>query len=206
MGHAAGPSAPRGEGRRAEHTYLARYAELQARNPWRPNLSPEQIAQVAAVVHPVVRTHPETGRKALFVSEHFTTRIVGLPDDESRALLDELFAHGVRAEHVYRHPWREHDLVFWDNRSLMHLAAGTPTTCAASCTARRSKATRLSEPRAASIFRPILTGVPMPFSFCRRAALAAALTAALAFAGALARKPRTRKAASASPSSSASST
>ncbi|NIF41030.1 TauD/TfdA family dioxygenase [Burkholderia sp. Tr-862] len=114
------------EGRRAEHTYLARYAELQARSPWRPNLSAEQIAQVEAVVHPVVRTHPETGRKALFVSEHFTTRIVDLPEDESRALLDELFAHSVRADHLYRHHWRAHDLVFWDNRSLMHLAAGTP--------------------------------------------------------------------------------
>ncbi|WP_175704712.1 TauD/TfdA dioxygenase family protein [Burkholderia ambifaria] len=114
------------EGRRAEHTYLARYAELQARSPWRPNLSAEQIAQVEAVVHPVVRTHPETGRKALFVSEHFTTRIVDLSEDESRALLDELFAHSVRAEHLYRHHWRAHDLVFWDNRSLMHLAAGTP--------------------------------------------------------------------------------
>ncbi|WP_244128913.1 TauD/TfdA dioxygenase family protein [Burkholderia gladioli] len=114
------------EGRRAEHTYLARYAELQARSPWRPNLTPEQIAQVKAVDHPIVRTHPETGRRALFVSEHFTTHIVGLPEDESRALLDELFAHSVRDEFVYRHQWREHDLVFWDNRSLMHLAAGTP--------------------------------------------------------------------------------
>ncbi|WP_244121988.1 TauD/TfdA dioxygenase family protein [Burkholderia gladioli] len=114
------------EGRRAEHTYLARYAELQARSPWRPNLTPEQIAQVKAVDHPIVRTHPETGRRALFVSEHFTTRIVGLPEDESRALLDELFAHSVCDEFVYRHQWREHDLVFWDNRSLMHLAAGTP--------------------------------------------------------------------------------
>ncbi|WP_230677992.1 TauD/TfdA dioxygenase family protein [Burkholderia gladioli] len=114
------------EGRRAEHTYLARYAELQARSPWRPNLTPEQIAQVKAVDHPIVRTHPETGRRALFVSEHFTTRIVGLPEDESRALLDELFAHSVRDEFVYRHQWRKHDLVFWDNRSLMHLAAGTP--------------------------------------------------------------------------------
>jgi taurine dioxygenase len=114
------------EGRRAEHTYLARYAELQARSPWRPNLTPEQIAQVKPVEHPVVRTHPETGRKALFVSEHFTTRIVGLPEDESRALLDELFAHSVKPEFIYRHEWREHDMVFWDNRSLMHLAAGTP--------------------------------------------------------------------------------
>ncbi|WP_322045849.1 TauD/TfdA family dioxygenase [Paraburkholderia sp. J67] len=114
------------EGRRAEHTYLARYAELQARSPWRPNLSAAQIAEVKPVEQPIVRTHPETGRKALFVSEHFTTRIVDLPDDESRALLDELFAHSVRPEHQYRHQWREHDLVFWDNRSLMHLAAGTP--------------------------------------------------------------------------------
>ncbi|KAI3590640.1 Alpha-ketoglutarate-dependent taurine dioxygenase [Cupriavidus sp. U2] len=114
------------DGLTAEHTYLARYAELQKRSPWRPNLTPEQIAQVKPVVHPVVRTHPETGRRALFVSEHFTTKIVGLPDDESRALLDELFAHSVRPEYVYRHQWREHDLVFWDNRSLLHLAAGTP--------------------------------------------------------------------------------
>ncbi|GJG95201.1 TauD/TfdA family dioxygenase [Cupriavidus pauculus] len=114
------------EGLTAEHTYLARYAELQKRSPWRPNLTAEQIAQVRPVVHPVVRTHPETGRKALFVSEHFTTRIVGLPDDESRALLDELFAHSVKPAYVYRHQWREHDLVFWDNRSLLHLAAGTP--------------------------------------------------------------------------------
>ena len=114
------------EGLRAEHTYLAKYAELQRRSPWRPNLSQEQLDQVKPVVQPVVRTHPETGRKALLVSEHFTTRIVGLPQDESDALLQQLFDHSTRAEHVYRHVWQPHDLVFWDNRSLMHLAAGTP--------------------------------------------------------------------------------
>jgi taurine dioxygenase len=114
------------QGRFAEHTYLAKYAELQQRSPWRPNLSEEQIAQVKPVVQPIVRTHPETGRKALFVSEHFTTRVIGLPEDESRDLLKALFDHSVRDAHLYRHVWREHDLVFWDNRSLMHLAAGTP--------------------------------------------------------------------------------
>lgn len=111
---------------KAEHSYLAQYAELQRRNPWRPNLTAEQIAKVKPVLQPVVRTHPETGRKALFVSEHFTTRIDGLPDDESRDLLNQLFAHSVKPEHVYRHHYLPHDLVFWDNRSLMHLAGGCP--------------------------------------------------------------------------------
>ncbi|WP_413195639.1 TauD/TfdA dioxygenase family protein [Pararobbsia alpina] len=114
------------EGLRAEHTYLARYAELQQRNPWRPNLTAEQVAEVKPVVQPVVRTHPETGRKALFVSEHFTTRIVDLPEDESADLLRELFTYIPRSEYVYRHQWRDHDLVFWDNRSVQHLAAGCP--------------------------------------------------------------------------------
>jgi len=111
---------------KAEHSYLAKYEELRARSPWRPRLTPAQIDEVRPVVHPVVRTHPETGRKALFVSEHFSTRIVGWPEDESRALLAELFAHGTRAEFVYRHQWQPHDMVFWDNRSVLHLAAGTP--------------------------------------------------------------------------------
>jgi taurine dioxygenase len=111
---------------KAEHSYLAKYEELRARSPWRPRLTPAQIDEVRPVVHPVVRTHPETGRKALFVSEHFSTRIAGLPEDESRALLAELFAHGTRAEFVYRHRWQPHDMVFWDNRSVLHLAAGTP--------------------------------------------------------------------------------
>ncbi len=113
-------------GRRAEHSYLAKYEELRQRSPWRPKLSDAQVAQVMPVEHPIVRTHPETGRKALFVSEHFTTRISGLPDDESRDLLAQLFAHSVRPEHIYRHRWQPHDMVFWDNRSLMHLAAGCP--------------------------------------------------------------------------------
>lgn len=111
---------------RAEHSYLARYEELRARNPWRPALTQAQIDEVKPAVQPVVRTHPETGRKALFVSEHFTTRIEGLPADESRALLAELFALSTTPDLVYRHRWQAHDMVFWDNRSVMHLAAGCP--------------------------------------------------------------------------------
>lgn len=113
-------------GRQAEHSYLCKYEALRARSPWRPKLSEAQVAAVPPVRQPVVRTHPETGRAALFVSEHFTTRIVGLPEDESRALLAELFAHSTRPEFVYRHRWQPGDMVFWDNRSVMHLAAGCP--------------------------------------------------------------------------------
>jgi len=93
---------------------------------WRPTLTAEQLAQVQEVIHPVVRTHPENGRKALFVSEGFTTRIVGLPSDESRDVLQQLYALSVLEQNIYRHQWQPHDLVFWDNRSLIHLATGCP--------------------------------------------------------------------------------
>ena len=114
------------EGRRAEHWYLCKYAELQKRNPWRPDLTQAQVDAVPPVAQPIVRTHPETGRQALFVSEHFTTRVLDMPEDESRSLLAELFERSTRNELVYRHRWQPGDMVFWDNRSLMHLAAGTP--------------------------------------------------------------------------------
>jgi len=111
---------------KAEHSYLAKYEALRERSPWRPKLSDEQVARVLPSVHPVVRQHPETGRLGLFVSEHFTTRIVDVPEDESRALLAELFDHSTRPGLQYRHPWQPHDMVFWDNRSVTHLAAGCP--------------------------------------------------------------------------------
>lgn len=114
------------EHRQAEHSYLAKYEALRRRSPWRPALTAEQIAEVKPVVHPIVRTHPGNGRKALFVGEHFTTCIVGLPEDESRDLLEQLFAHSTQPAFEYRHRWQPHDMVFWDNRSVIHMAAGCP--------------------------------------------------------------------------------
>ncbi|WP_370680022.1 TauD/TfdA dioxygenase family protein [Comamonas sp. GB3 AK4-5] len=113
-------------GLQAEHSYLLHYETLRAKSPWRPALTQSQIDEVRPTVHPVVTTHPGNGRKALFVSEHFTSRILGLPGDESRDLLDQLFAHSVQPQFVYRHQWQPYDMVFWDNRSVLHLAAGTP--------------------------------------------------------------------------------
>ena len=88
----------------------------------RIQLNERQAAATPAVAHPVVRTHPESGRKALFVNPGHTDHIVGMDPAESRALLDELFAHATDDAFVYRHKWRLHDLVFWDNRCLMHIA------------------------------------------------------------------------------------
>ncbi|NKI69413.1 TauD/TfdA family dioxygenase [Collimonas pratensis] len=114
------------EGRRAVHSYVYRYRRLQKLSPWRADLTQKQIDEVPEVEHPVIRVHPESGRKALFVSEGFTSRIVGLPADESTALLRFLHQHTIRAENIYRHQWRAHDMVFWDNRSTVHYAAITP--------------------------------------------------------------------------------
>jgi len=106
----------------AIHRYADRYARMAREDKDRPALSAEQLAEVPDVEHPVVRTHPETGRKALFVNEGFTVGIVGMDDEEASALLEHLFEHSTRPELVYRHRWRAGDLVIWDNRCTMHSA------------------------------------------------------------------------------------
>jgi taurine dioxygenase len=115
------------DGLQAEHSYEARNKAQQAvTGAARPGLTEAQRSNVPPVVHPVVRVHPDSGRKALFVNEGFTTHIVGLPEEESRSLLDELFAVSTAERFIYRHVWRPHDLVFWDNRQTIHLATPFP--------------------------------------------------------------------------------
>ncbi|EWY35823.1 taurine dioxygenase [Skermanella stibiiresistens SB22] len=114
------------DGLEAVHDYGARNRKQQAASALRPGLTAEQANRVPPVVHPIVRVHPANGRKALFVNEGFTTHIVGLPEDESAALLATLFRHSVEDRFIHRHQWRPHDLVMWDNRSTQHLATGCP--------------------------------------------------------------------------------
>lgn len=77
-----------------------------------------------AVVHPIVRTHPETGRKAIYINPIRIDGIVGMDDDEALPLLETLLEHAVRPEHQYRHRWQPGDVVIWDNRCLLHKANG----------------------------------------------------------------------------------
>ena len=72
------------------------------------------------VDHPVVRTHPETGRKSLYAGPHLTKYILDMPTDESDALLKMLFEHAARPQFLWTHIWQVGDLVMWDNRPTMH--------------------------------------------------------------------------------------
>jgi taurine dioxygenase len=74
------------------------------------------------VEHPVVRVHPETGRRSLFVNPGFVSHIAGVSDAESRHLLDLFYAHITKPEHVVRHRWRVGDVAMWDNRATVHYA------------------------------------------------------------------------------------
>lgn len=87
---------------------LARWEETRRKNP--------------PLAHPVIRTHPVSGRKALFVNEGFTTRINELEPAESEAILKWLFAHATRPEFTIRWRWQENDVAMWDNRVTQHYA------------------------------------------------------------------------------------
>jgi alpha-ketoglutarate-dependent taurine dioxygenase len=82
----------------------------------------ETFTALEPVHHPVVRVHPETGRKSLFVNPGFTSHIAGVSDAESRHLLDLFYAHVTKPEHIVRHRWAEGDVAMWDNRATVHYA------------------------------------------------------------------------------------
>jgi taurine dioxygenase len=106
-------------GLKAIHRYSAR--RRVADSP-RPKLTQEQLDETPDIAHPIVRTHPYTGRRSLYVTAGECIGIEGMPDAEAIGLIAELDTHCVRPEFLYRHKWQVGDLLMWDNTSSMHLA------------------------------------------------------------------------------------
>ena len=109
-------------GLEAEFSLANRHARLVADGDPDATLSDAQQEKAPPVIHKVVRTHPITGRRSIYVNEGQTARILDLPDDEARNLLEELCTHCTRPEFVYRHRWRVGDLLMWDNIPTQHIA------------------------------------------------------------------------------------
>jgi taurine dioxygenase len=86
----------------------------------------QAVDATSQAVHPVVRTHEETGRKALYVNRLMSVRIEGMEEAESNALLDFLFDHAEKPEFIYTHVWRKGDLIVWDNRCSSHARTDFP--------------------------------------------------------------------------------
>jgi taurine dioxygenase len=107
------------EGLTAVHSFEHGFRESLAQPDGRERLA-QALADNPPVEHPVVRTHPESGRKLLFVNELFTTHIVGLSSGESKYLLSFLFNHIKQPEFGCRFRWSNDTIAFWDNRSTQH--------------------------------------------------------------------------------------
>ncbi len=106
----------------AVHHYGNRKVPESAGRTAASTLTAEQKARMPVITHPVVRPHPVTGRKALYAVSGSSYGIVGMPDDEAVALLDELAAHATQAKYVYALRYGVGDVVIWDNASLLHSA------------------------------------------------------------------------------------
>jgi taurine dioxygenase len=106
------------DGLKAVHVYLGKYSP-------RPlgSISADSLRDVPPPgIHPLVRTHPENGRKAIYLNPVRMEAILGMEDKDALSLIDELMRHATRPRYEYRHQWRYGDWVIWDNRSVMHQA------------------------------------------------------------------------------------
>ena len=112
-------SVPVSRRRAGIHDYPWHYATYLTH---RPPLTEAEKAKTPPVRHPVIRTHPVTGRRALYVSEGLTRTIDGMDDTAGRDLIVEVSRFATEPRFVYAHKWKPGDLVFWDNRCTMHRA------------------------------------------------------------------------------------
>ena len=106
------------DGLKAVHVYLSKYSPRELRP-----LSEDSARQVPPPgVHPLVRTHPENGRKALYLNPVRIEGIVDMEDEAALALVADLMEHAIQKKYEYRHQWHHGDFVIWDNRSVIHKA------------------------------------------------------------------------------------
>jgi taurine dioxygenase len=108
------------QGLKAVHNLSKRYAGNRMHNSTRKELTVEQRARNPDRIHPVIRTHPNTGRKCIYVDETYTTGICDMPDDKARGILNRLLDHCTQPQFYYRHQWRAGDLLVWDNCATQH--------------------------------------------------------------------------------------
>jgi taurine dioxygenase len=109
-------------GLKAVHELESSQREFAAKKQADADL-PAEIAQRYVAEHPVVRRHPVTGANTLFVNEQFTTRFVGMTEQESRSLLETLYRHQIRPDFTCRIRWKKGTLALWDNRATIHYAS-----------------------------------------------------------------------------------
>ena len=106
------------DGLKAVHVYQSKYSPRRL-----GHISEESLRDIPPPgVHPLVRTHPENGRKALYLNPVRMESIVGMEDTEALELIGELMRHATQTKYEYRHQWHYGDWVIWDNRSVLHQA------------------------------------------------------------------------------------
>lgn len=108
-------------GLEAEHSFIRVFGKRLAAND--PEKAKRLAEKYPTQIHPVVRTHPETGERGLYVNSGFVERIVGLSTKESNDLLDHLYAQARIPEYQCRFKWEKNSIAFWDNRACQHYAA-----------------------------------------------------------------------------------
>lgn len=109
---------------RVLYSYTRAYDRKRNENGMRPPMSDEQRRAIPDVTHPLVRTHPYTGRKCIYANPAHTVEIVGMSAQESRDLLDYLYAQITKPDLIYRHRWKVGDVLMWDNAVVWHNAVG----------------------------------------------------------------------------------
>jgi taurine dioxygenase len=109
------------EGKKAANSYRYMFDRKASEFGLRPKLTEEEKKKYPEdAIHPVIRTHPETGKKCIFVCEGYTTHVLDMPKAESDELLQLMFDTVQKPENVYRHKWRLGDLMMWDNCAVQH--------------------------------------------------------------------------------------